>query len=191
MPWLYLLTINRTVGDPLKDRDQWFGYPTCFTVWDPSAFTDNPALKTGSHFVLAPNSSYNDASCVTNKAIAPRLSFQAHSAPIWNTFDGDAKNMYVTFHGSWDRQPATGFKVVQVPFTKKADGSYDPVAAADSMNGYTDIFGSSNAGSCTANGLTQSSCFRLTAIAWDPAGRGLFVGSDNSSEGEIYILSQK
>jgi hypothetical protein len=41
---------------------------------------------------------------------------------------------------------------------------------------------------CTANGLTQSNCFRLTASTWDPAGRGLFVGSDNSNEGEIYLL---
>ncbi|KAK3934180.1 soluble quino protein glucose/sorbosone dehydrogenase [Diplogelasinospora grovesii] len=177
------------LGDPLKTRDAWYGYPTCFSVWDPSAFTGT-SLKTGSHFVLAPNSSYNDATC-NGKAIVPRLTFQAHSAPIWNAFDADAKNMYVTFHGSWDRQPATGFKVVQVPFTKLADGSYDPVAPADSMKGYNDIFSAPSPGSCTANGLTQSNCVRLTAAAWDPAGRGLFVGSDNSAEGEIFILTPK
>jgi hypothetical protein len=138
--------------------------------------------------VLAPNSSFNDASCNT-QAIAPRLTFQAHSAPIWNTFDKDAKNMYVTFHGSWDRQPATGFKVVQIPFTKLADGSYDPVAPVDSMKGYNDIWSAPNPGSCTANGLTQSNCIRLTAASWDPAGRGLFIGSDNSAEGEVFILT--
>ncbi|KAK3328566.1 hypothetical protein B0T19DRAFT_194890 [Cercophora scortea] len=175
------------LGDPLKTRDAWYGYPTCFSVWDPSSFSGTN-LKTGSHFVLAPNSSYTDASC-NGKAIAPRLTFQAHSAPIWNTFDADAKNMYVTFHGSWDRQPATGFKVVQIPFTKLADGSYDPVAPADSMKGYNDIFSAPNPGSCTANGLTQSNCVRLTAASWDPAGRGLFVGSDNSAEGEVFILT--
>jgi len=60
------------------------------------------------------------------------------------------------------------------------------------MKGYTDIFGAPNDGSaCTANGLTQSSCFRLSASAWDPAGRGLFISSDNSAEGEIYLVSQK
>ncbi|KAK3377460.1 hypothetical protein B0H63DRAFT_477243 [Podospora didyma] len=176
------------LGDPLKTRDAWYGYPTCFTVWDPSSFSNG--LKTGQHFVVAPNSSYTDATC-NGKAVPPRLSFQAHSAPIWNTFDTDAKNMYVTFHGSWDRQPPTGFKVVQVPFTRLADGSYDPVAPADSMKGYNDIFSATNPGSCTANGLTQSNCFRLTASSWDPAGRGLFVGSDNSAEGEIFILSPK
>ncbi|KAK3402493.1 hypothetical protein B0T20DRAFT_457798 [Sordaria brevicollis] len=176
------------LGDPRTLRNAWYGYPTCFSVWDPSNF--NNGLKTGQHFVTAPNSSYNDATC-NGKAVAPRLTFQAHSAPIWNTFDSEAKNMYITFHGSWNRQPPTGFKVVQVPFTRLADGSYDPVAPSDSRTGYTDIFSASNPSSCTANGLTMSSCFRLTAASWDPAGRGLFVGSDNSAEGEIYILSPK
>ncbi|KAF7539517.1 hypothetical protein G7054_g2044 [Neopestalotiopsis clavispora] len=175
------------LGDPLKDRDRWFGYPTCFTVWDPSLFKDNTALKVGDHFVLSPNSTFNDASC-NGQAVAPRLSFQAHSAPIWNAFDANATNMYVTFHGSWDRQPPTGFKVVQVPFTKTASGQYDPVAPSTSTTGYTDVLSATSPESCTANGLTQSNCFRLTASTWDPAGRGLFVGSDNSNEGEIYLL---
>ncbi|KAK8044655.1 hypothetical protein PG993_004679 [Apiospora rasikravindrae] len=177
-------------GDPLVTRNAWYGYPTCFAVWDKGAFTDNSALKTGNHFVQAPNNTFKDADC-DKTATPPRLTFQAHSAPIWNAFDADASNMYVTFHGSWDRQPPTGFKVVQIPFTKKADGSYDPVAAADSTQGYTDIFSATNPGSCTANGLTMSNCFRLTAASWDPRGRGLFVGSDNSAEGEIYLLSKK
>ncbi|KAK3360436.1 soluble quino protein glucose/sorbosone dehydrogenase [Lasiosphaeria hispida] len=175
------------LGDPLKTRDAWYGYPTCFTVWNPANFP-NSNLKTGSHFVVSPNTSYTDATCNT-QAIAPRLSFQAHSAPIWNTFDNEAKNMYVAFHGSWNRQPATGFKVVQIPFTKLANGTYDPVAPADSQKGYSDIYSTNNPGSCTANGLTQSNCVRLTASSWDPAGRGLFVGSDNSAEGEVFILS--
>ncbi|KAK4107607.1 soluble quino protein glucose dehydrogenase [Canariomyces notabilis] len=176
------------LGNPLTVRNAWYGYPTCFTVWDASNFPGT-SLKTGSMFVVSPNSTFNDASCTSQKAIPPRLSFQAHSAPIWNTFDKDAKNMYVAFHGSWDRQPPTGFKVVQIPFTRTADGAYDPVAPPDSMTGYKDIFSATNPGSCTANGLTMSNCFRLTAAAWDPAGRGLFVGSDNSAEGEIYVLT--
>lgn len=91
-------------------------------------------------------------------------------------------------HGSWNRKPATGFKVVQIPFTQLADGSYDPVAPADSRTGYKDIWSNTNPGSCTTNGLTNSNCIRLTASAWDPAGRGLFVASDNSNEGEVVLL---
>lgn len=175
------------LGDPTKAKDQWFGYPTCFTVWDPSNFQ---GLKTGDHFVLNPSGAQTDASC-NDRAIKPRLSFQAHSAPIWNAFDFNATTMYVAFHGSWNRQPATGFKVVEIPFRQLDDGTFDPVAPADSMTGYKDIFGATNPGGCTANGLTQSNCFRLTASTWDPWGRGLLVGSDNSNEGEIYLLSKK
>ncbi|KAI1308861.1 hypothetical protein F5Y03DRAFT_404664 [Xylaria venustula] len=174
------------LGDPLTARNVWYGYPTCFTVWSPIN-----GLKTGSQFMLAAgNGVSSDADCAS-KSKGPRLSFQAHSAPIWNAFDANATNMYVTFHGSWDRQPPTGFKVVEVPFTRLASGAYDPVAAADSTTGYKDIFSAPNPGGCTANGLTQSNCIRLTAASWDPAGRGLFIGSDNSAEGEIYILSKK
>ncbi|TRX93039.1 hypothetical protein FHL15_006177 [Xylaria flabelliformis] len=178
------------LGDPLTARDNWYGYPTCFSVWSPTPFASK-GLKTGSQFMLAAgNGVSSDADCAT-KAKAPRLTFQAHSAPIWNAFDANATNMYVTLHGSWDRQPPTGFKVVEVPFTKLPSGAYDPVAPADSMTGYKDIFSAPNPGGCTANGLTQSNCIRLTAAGWDPSGRGLFVGSDNAAEGEIYILSKK
>lgn len=170
-----------TVGDPVTARDQFFGYPSCFSVWDPAPFQ---GLSTGDHFVQ------NGAADACASAIKPRLSFQAHSAPIGNTFDANATNMYVTFHGSWDRQPPTGFKVVEIPFTQLESGEYDPVAPADSMEGYADVFGAANPAGCTANGLTMSNCFRLTASAWDPAGRGLVVGSDNASEGEIYLLSK-
>lgn len=177
------------LGDPATVRDAWYGYPTCFAVWNPADITDKK-LKTGDNFVLAPNASFTDETCAQKGAIPPRLTFQAHSAPIWNAFDANATNMYVTFHGSWNRSPATGFKVVEIPFTRLENGLYDPVAPRDSQTGYKDIFQAANPSSCTANGLTQSNCFRLTAAAWDPAGRGLFVGSDNSAEGEIYILSK-
>ena len=177
--------MSAIVGDPVIARDQFFGYPDCFSVWDPTPFQ---GLATGDHFVQNANSGAADAAC--DGAIKPRLSFQAHSAPIANSFDANATNMYVTFHGSWNRQPPTGFKVVEIPFTQLEGGEYDPVAAADSREGYTDVFGAANPQGCTANGLTMSNCFRLTASAWDPAGRGLVVGSDNASEGEIYLLSK-
>ncbi|RWA02990.1 hypothetical protein EKO27_g12115, partial [Xylaria grammica] len=36
------------LGDPLTARNNWYGYPTCFTVWGPIN-----GLKTGSQFMLA------------------------------------------------------------------------------------------------------------------------------------------
>ncbi|KAF6825861.1 carbohydrate-binding cytochrome b562-like protein [Colletotrichum musicola] len=169
------------LGDPSRPNEDWYGYPTCFTVWEPSVITDK-AFKVGQQFVVAPNSTFNDDTC-TQRSVAPRLSFQAHSAPIGAIFDKDFKNLYVTLHGSWNRSPATGFKVSVVPFTKLSNGQYDPVAAADSKTGYGDIFWSTNVGSCTG-----STCFRPSGIIWDRSFSRLFVASDNTQEGELFML---
>ncbi|KAI2778750.1 soluble quino protein glucose dehydrogenase [Daldinia loculata] len=179
------------LGDPAAPlANNWFGYPTCFTVWEPSNFRDNTALKTGSQFVVSPNSTFNDASC-EGKAIPPRLSFPAHMAPITNAFDPAGENLYITFHGSWDRQPAQGYFVAEVPFKKTADGGYEPVAAPDSKTGYKNIIGAQNPGSCNSPSLTISSCWRLAGLGWDQAGERLFVSSDNQAQGEIFVLRKK
>ncbi|KAI1166782.1 soluble quino protein glucose dehydrogenase [Nemania serpens] len=178
-------------GDPESPRSpNWFGYPTCFTVWEPSLFKDTTALKTGSQFVVSPNTTFNDASCngVSNP---PRLSFPAHIAPIGSVFDKTASNLYITFHGSWDRQPAQGYQIAEVPFTKTAAGLYDPVAAADSKTGYKTILSSQNPGACNSPSLTQSTCWRLAGVAWDNAGQKLYVSSDNQADGEIFVLRKK
>ncbi|KAL0933602.1 carbohydrate-binding cytochrome b562-like protein [Colletotrichum truncatum] len=169
------------LGDPSKPNEDWYGYPTCYTVWEPSVITDK-AFSVGAQFVVAPNNTFNDDTC-TERSIAPRLSFQAHSAPIGSIFDKDFTNLYVTLHGSWNRSPATGFKVSVVPFTKLANGQYDPVAPPDSKTGYSDIFWSTNVASCTA-----STCFRPSGIIWDRSFSRLFVASDNTQEGELFML---
>ena len=168
------------VGDPAKASGQWFGYPTCFTVWDPSVIKDK-TFKVGQQFVVAPNATVGDDLCV-QKATPPRLSIQAHSAPIDGKFDKDFKNMFVSLHGSWDRKPATGYKVIQIPYTKLASGAYDPVAATDSKTGYTDVFWSENVGSCSGG-----ACLRPTGLTWDRYFTRLYVASD-SNEGELFLL---
>ncbi|KAI2630424.1 soluble quino protein glucose dehydrogenase [Xylaria nigripes] len=173
-------------GDPESPRTpNWFGYPTCFTVWEPSLFTDTKDLKTGSQFVVAPNDTFNDASCegISNP---PRLSFQAHAAPIGSAFNKDATKLYITFHGSWNRQPASGYALAEVPFTKTADGLYDPVAAADSQTSFTTIMSAPDPGSCNS-----ASCWRPTGVQWDNAGEKLFISSDNFNNGEIFVLAKK
>ncbi|KAK1659141.1 carbohydrate-binding cytochrome b562 [Colletotrichum godetiae] len=169
------------LGDPSQANDQWYGYPTCFSVWEPSVIKDK-SFKVGQQFVVAPNSTYNDDTC-TQRSVPPRLSIQAHSAPIGAVFDGTFQNLYVTLHGSWNRSPATGFKVSVVPFTKLTSGEYDPVAAADCKTGYTDVFWSTNVGSCTG-----STCFRPSGIVFDKVFSRLFVASDNTAEGELFML---
>ena len=54
----------------------------------------------------------------------PVMTFQAHSAPLGMAFyTGSAfpaqfrDNLFIAFHGSWNRSVPTGYKVVRVPFT--------------------------------------------------------------------------
>jgi len=171
-----------SVGDPSKSNEQWYGYPTCWTVGPggPAVFTDK-TWKVGQQFMVTPNTTFNDETCA-QKSIPPRLSIKAHSAPIDGKFDKDYKNMYVSLHGSWNRQPATGYKVIEIPFTKLESGAYDPVAPADSATGYSDIFWTENEGACSSN-----SCLRPTGIVWHPDNSRMYVASDGSV-GEIYIL---
>ncbi|KAI1639193.1 hypothetical protein F4809DRAFT_596976 [Biscogniauxia mediterranea] len=180
------------LGDPANPfSPNWFGYPTCFTVWEPSVIRDNAALKTGSQFVVSPNATFTDASC-EGQARPARLSFPAHMAPISNAFDAAGENLYITFHGSWDRQPAQGYMVAEVPFTRSADdGTYEPVAPADSKAGYKTILSAQSPGSCNSPSLTMSTCWRPAGLSWDPAGERLFVSSDNQASGEIFVLRKK
>ena len=139
---------------------------------------------------MTPNSSYTDSTCV-GKSTPPRLSFPAHSAPIDAAFDKTASNLYVTFHGSWNRQPATGYKLIEIPFTNSTTpGIFEPAAKGDSKTGYTDVVAASNPGSCASQTLTMSSCWRPSAVQWDPAGTRLFIATDNQSEGEIFVLKK-
>jgi glucose/arabinose dehydrogenase len=67
------------------------------------------------------------------KAIVPDVLLQSHSAPLGIVFytgtqfpaeyQGDA---FVALHGSWNRKPRTGYKVVRVPIRDgKATGGYE------------------------------------------------------------------
>lgn len=170
------------LGDPSKSNEQWYGYPTCWAVGDPTVITDK-TFKVGQQIVIAPNSTFNDETCA-EKAIPPRLSLKAHSAPIDGKFDQDFKNMYVSLHGSWNRQPATGYKVIEIPFHKLENGQYDPVAPQDAPipTGYNDILWTQNEGSCSSN-----SCLRPSGIVWHPDHSRIYVASDGAV-GELYIL---
>jgi glucose/arabinose dehydrogenase len=65
--------------------------------------------------------------------VPPRLSFQAHSAPIGLRFCSGCAlpllyqgQLFVAFHGSWNRSVPTGYKVVVVPFRdSNPTGYYD------------------------------------------------------------------
>jgi glucose/arabinose dehydrogenase len=148
------------------------GYPDCFALWD----TDIPSvgsLEVGDQFTMTPNSTFNDTTCATSK-VPPKLTFQAHMAPLDIIFTPDGSQAFISFHGSWDRSVPVGHKVSIVEF---ANGS--PVEAPDSKTALTDIFTNANASECS------NLCLRPVGLAMDNKGR-IFMSSDAS--GEIWVL---
>ena len=85
------LSFNKFAG-----RGGNYGYPNCFTTWNPAIMPNNKNLRTGTPFA---NSSSVDYLC--RGTIAPRLTFEAHMAPLDIKFNNTGKEGWVTFHGSW------------------------------------------------------------------------------------------
>jgi glucose/arabinose dehydrogenase len=170
------------LGDPSKPNTEWYGYPTCYTVSKPEFITDRE-FSVGDQFVLEPNATFADDTCKT-KSVAAKLALPAHVAPLDVTFNKNFTSMYVTFHGSWNRNVSVGYKVVEVPFTRRADG-YTPKALLNSTIGWTDIFWSPDVEHCST---TQ--CFRPVSIAKDRFGR-MYITSDSGAEGELVVLGHE
>ncbi|CAI6025038.1 unnamed protein product [Clonostachys chloroleuca] len=170
------------LGDPSVSNENWYGYPTCFTAWGGDEFPDGN-FTAGVQFIPEPNSTWTDQTC-QERSTGPRLSIQAHSAPIDAKFDAAGENLYVTLHGSWNRDVPTGYKVVTIPFTTGGEGGYEPVADRHSKEGYVDLLWDPQ------EGCDSSKCFRPSGITWDRDQTRLIVASDNGQEGELYILSK-
>ena len=153
-----------------------YGYPYCYAVWVPDEIPDNNNIKIGSQFAMGDqNITINDTYCA--EQTPPRLTFQAHMAPLDIKFNNSGTEAWVTFHGSWDRSDPSGYKLSMIPF---ANG--EPVAQADNNTSYMDIFANADNGACPNN------CFRPVGIAIDGQGR-LFMSSD--ATGEIYVVMRE
>ncbi|TVY75547.1 L-sorbosone dehydrogenase [Lachnellula suecica] len=150
-----------------------YGYPNCFALWNTS-IPNLGNMTVGSQFSLDQNSTSNDTFCADDH-IAPRLTFQAHMAPLDIIFLPNGTEAYISFHGSWNRDPPIGYKVSSIAFSA---GS--PVAAADSTTALTDLISN-------ADNLKCPDCFRPVGLAMDSQGR-IFISSD--ATGEIYVLAK-
>lgn len=74
------------------------GYPLCFALWNTS-IPNKGSLTTGSQFSFDQNATVNDTFCAEH--VAPRLTFQAHMAPLDLKFFSNGTQAFVSFHGSW------------------------------------------------------------------------------------------
>ena len=98
-------------GGPVED----FGWPYCY---------EN----------RTPNPEYADVQRCA-RTLAPALEMQAHSAPLGMVFyDGDQfpveyrGDLFLAFHGSWNRSEPTGYKVVRIRVEDGRPVSYEDFA---------------------------------------------------------------
>jgi len=168
------------LGDPSTPNTAFFGgYPYCFTVWQPSSFRDK-TFQTGDWFVQAPNSTLTDAWCETN-AKKPTALLPPHTAPLDAKFGvGSDSAMYVALHGSWNRNPPQGYKVVSIPGSFSSSGQWAPTGPLSSRTGFSDVIKNPDEGRC------NSGCFRPVGLAWNAGGYNLYVSSDTS--GEVFLV---
>ncbi|KAI4687634.1 uncharacterized protein J4E88_003225 [Alternaria novae-zelandiae] len=154
-----------------------YGYPSCFTAWNRSEIPDFGGM-TGEAFAIGDqNATVNDTFCVEDR-IAPRITFDAHMAPLDIKFNPDGTAAWVTMHGSWNREEPIGYKLSLVQF----DGKGSPVELANSTTAATDIVSNPDLSAC------PDSCFRPVGLAWDTEGR-LYMSSD--STGEIFVVTRE
>ncbi|KAL9121080.1 MAG: hypothetical protein Q9187_002366 [Circinaria calcarea] len=164
--------LNGTVYAPQGSN---YGYPYCFSAWVPSDIPNNKDISVGTQFAMGnQNSRINDTFC--SGTTPPRLTFQAHQAPLDIKFNNSGTEGWVSFHGSWNRANPVGYKVSVIPFENGA-----PVAAPNNNTATTDIFTNLDNSKCPSN------CFRPAGLAFDKQGR-LYVSSDAS--GEIYVVTR-
>ncbi|KAF8909721.1 hypothetical protein CPB84DRAFT_1765299 [Gymnopilus junonius] len=169
-----------------------YGFPDCTSLWNGSAdpvgdpqFVGKPR---GYQFSLDLEPSREDAFCqnvANNKP--PRLSFQAHSVPLDIKYYTPAvipikppafpasfiNQAFVSFHGSFDRTPPTGYGVIRVP------SPLGPQTQKDL--GYSFLVQATNLNTC------PGSCIRPVGLAFGSDGR-LYVSSDSS--GELFVIER-
>jgi glucose/arabinose dehydrogenase len=106
------------------EAGRFYGYPYC---WTEGSLPEGVGHGSGTQWAdpqFMDDSVHTDAWCSDEtNVVRPLLTMQAHSAPLDLLFYSGASfpadvvgNAFVTFHGSWNRSPATGYKVVMIPF---------------------------------------------------------------------------
>jgi glucose/arabinose dehydrogenase len=113
---------------------RFYGYPYCWTEY---TLPTSVGMGRGTQWAYPStmnDGTHSDAWCRnTSDVVPPVLVMQAHSAPLDIKFYNGAAfpadmtgSAIVTFHGSWNRSPATGYKVVRIPFGQDGMPSGDP-----------------------------------------------------------------
>jgi glucose/arabinose dehydrogenase len=120
---------NDNPGEELNlfaEPGKFYGYPYCWSEFILAA-GDGPNTQ-WAHPQFIEDGTHTDAWCKNPANVVPPVySMQAHTAPLdiklyqGGAFPSDMNGAaIISFHGSWNRSAATGYKVVRIPFG--ADG---------------------------------------------------------------------
>lgn len=174
-------------------RGNHFGWPYC-----------RADRRVDNHISLEPKGSSKEELCPGT--VAPALTYQAHSAPIQlafytgSQFPGAYRNdAFVAMRGSWNRLPATGYKVVRIRFGP--DGQ--PRQFEDFLTGFLNEDGASFIGrvagiAVTADGsllVTDDANGAIYRVSYGggglPARTAGAAGAINYSGGEVGEVSSQ
>jgi glucose/arabinose dehydrogenase len=190
-----------------------YGYPFCFTAQ--AVETGGTIVTPGTQLVNASLQSgvpKDDAWCAQNSQ-PPATFIQAHSAPLDISFfdEHPAGNLpekyrggaFVALHGSWNRDPNTGYKVIWIPFDASGKPPM-PTTAKVTKDGkqvlettfpYETIFGGGNASGAkdgswawTADTYSDGEV-RPAGVAVGPLDGALYIAADKG--GKIYRVGVK
>jgi glucose/arabinose dehydrogenase len=180
-----------------------YGYPFCFTA---QRVVDNGAVVApGTQLVNVTyaGNPHDDAWCNANSE-KPTTFVQAHSAPLdLAFFDTQAQGAlpekwrggaFIALHGSWNRTPATGYRVVWQPFNADGSAPLPTSTTTTTTFPYEVIFGGGSTASHEDGPWSWSSDsagegVRPAGVAVSPIDGALYIASD--SGGLVYRIGIK
>ncbi|KAF5369181.1 hypothetical protein D9615_009981 [Tricholomella constricta] len=181
--------VKYSTSSPSTIKPKSYGFPDCTSLWngdaDPAGVPQYVGFPRGSQISLNLDFLHDAGWCkdpANNQP--PSLNFQAHSAPLDikfytpsgsatkvpsfpSTLSGDA---FVSFHGSFDRTPPTGYGVVHVRF---------PLGLSSAGLPYSFLVQATDIKYC------PEKCIRPVGLAFGKDGR-LYVTSD--ATGELFVI---
>lgn len=182
---------------------QAYGWPFCFAaarvMREGRMVPAGTPLHADAFFNFFPQhlvrSNKDDAWCQAHMT-QPMTFLEAHSAPLDVTiFEGPAGALparwrggaFVSLHGSWDRLPSTGAKVVWVPLDSDGRAAMPVSTAAETTFPYEVVFGGGDGSHAKdghwgweANGVGEA-FVRPVGVALSPTDGSLYVSSDDQA----------
>jgi glucose/arabinose dehydrogenase len=178
-----------------------YGFPFCVTA-QRVVLAGGQLVPPGTQ--IPPGGSvHDDAWCAANSS-APSTFVQAHSAPLDIVFfdahpQGALPERYrggafVALHGSWNRAPATGYKVVWIPFDAAGKAPMPVSTATDTTFPYEVILGGGDAtgpkdGPWSWGDQGYADEPRFAGVAISPIDGALYASTD--SGGYLYRVGLK